>query len=495
MSSWMWVILIAVVALMLAVLAGADRPDGTTSQDEAADGTATDDDDTDGSDTTDTSAVATTPDPTEGPGDPAQARPSFAPAPAVPSGPISAPITAMLDQLVANPAVPDLDAVTALGGSEDPRVLWVLSDVLRLASDQATYDSTTDAASALAGVDLRTLGDFSWGPLTDHLIAWDLPAFDGYTAYKQALFTALEPGWQPFFADADSTIDWRLVSWGGVRIDDRPLGDASPCPGGCIPSLDDPVRVPAADGDYYPDDAIVFGVRIGEEAVALPRNMMEVHEMVNATIGGRRVAIPYCTLCGAAQVFFTDIEGGGTGEIVMRTSGLLRRSNKVMYDLTTLSVFDTFTGEALSGPLQDAGTQLQQSTVVTTAWAAWRAANPDTTIIAEDGGIGRSYPLDPLRGRDDDGPIFPIGERDDRLAVQEPVLGVVLGDGTTIAFPVAAVLEALAAGEEVTLAGVQVREEAGGVVAEVQGRSHPSHQAFWFAWSQFHPDTLLWDGS
>lgn len=421
--------------------------------------------------------------------------PSFAPAPSTATGPLAPEVTALLDQLVRDPVRPDLDAITALGDSGDPRVLWVLSDVLRLAADQATYDTATDAASQLSGVDLRTLDDFSWGPLTDHLIAWDLPAFDGYPATKAALFTALEPGWQPFFDDADSDIDWRLVSWGGVRIDDRPLGDPNPCLAGCIPSLDDPALVPVSEGDWYPDDAVVFGVRIGEEAVALPRNVMEVHEMVNATIGGRRVAIPYCTLCGAAQVFFTDASGGGTGDIVMRTSGLLRRSNKVMYDLTTLSVFDTFTGRALSGPLQDAGVQLAQGTVVTTTWAAWREAHPDTTIVAQDGGLGRSYPADPLGGRDDDGPIFPIGQRDDRLPVQEPVLGVVLGDGTTVAFPVAAALQALDDGRPVMLGGVDVREEAGGLVVEVDGAAHPSHQAFWFAWSQFHPDTLLWDGA
>ena len=42
---------------------------------------------------------------------------------------------------------------------------------------------------------------------------------------------------------------------------------------------------------------------------------------------------------------------------------------------------------------------------------------PDTRIIAEDGGIGRSYPLDPLQGRDDNGPIFPVGDVDGRLCI------------------------------------------------------------------------------
>ena len=88
----------------------------------------------------------------------------------------------------------------------------------------------------------------------------------------------------------------------------------------------------------------------------------------------------------------------------MRTSGLLSRSNKVMYDLDSRSVFDTFAGIAVTGPLRELGVVLDQASVVTTTWADWRQTHPDTSIVAEDGGIGRSYDLDPLQGRDDDGP-------------------------------------------------------------------------------------------
>ncbi len=76
-------------------------------------------------------------------------------------------------------------------------------------------------------------------------------------------------------------------------IDDRPLDDRDPCDGrGCIPALDDPALVSGSAGDWYPDDAIVFGVTEGDESVAFPKNVMQVHEMVNITIGGRRFGIP-----------------------------------------------------------------------------------------------------------------------------------------------------------------------------------------------------------
>ena len=416
---------------------------------------------------------------------------AFPAPPEVPDGALAATAAQALDTIFDTPLILDLDAVASLADSGDPRVLWAISDLMRFVQSRDEQAVLRDTAEALAGIDLGDR-DFPWGLLTDHLIAWDLPDYDGYVDHKAALFTSVEPGWAPFFDDPDATIDWRQVSWGGVFIDDRPLGDTQPCEGGCIPSLDDPPFVPAEEGAYYPDDRIVFGVVIGEDVVALPRNIMEVHEMVNATIGGRRVAIPYCTLCGAAQVFFTDTEGGGTDEIVMRTSGLLRRSNKVMYDLTTESVFDTFTGHAVTGPLREMGVVLQQAPVVTSTWGDWKDDHPDTMILQGNGGIGRTYPLDPLRGRDDNGPIFPVGVVDERLGVHDQVLGVVLDDGSAVAFAVLSALERLEDGEEVVFDGIRVQRDAGGLTAELDGQQLPTHQAFWFAWSQFHPETALW---
>jgi len=67
---------------------------------------------------------------------------------------------------------------------------------------------------------------------------------------------------------------------------------------------------------------------------------MEVHEMVNITIGGCRLGIPYCTLCGSAQAHFLDLLPEGVAPPVLRTSGRLSRSIRVMYDLRTRLVLD-----------------------------------------------------------------------------------------------------------------------------------------------------------
>lgn len=420
-----------------------------------------------------------------------------APPPAVPAGSFDDTLAATLDTLFASLSTDtDENAIEQVGRSDDARAAWLLSDIMRFFQQGDVAEATADAFAQLTGYDPAPTGvvpGLTWQLVTDQLIAWDLPVPPEYTDYKSRLFLLVEPEWEAFFADDNSAIDWRWVSWGGVLADTRPLGDQLPCVGGCIPALDDPSTTDADGGSWYPDDSIVFGIVVDGEARAYPKNIMQVHEMVNDTIGGRRLGIPYCTLCGSAQAFFTDSVPDGVDVPVLRTSGLLSRSNKVMYDLTTRSVFDTFTGEALSGPLRAANVMLPQASVVVSTWGDWKAAHPNTTIVAQDGGIDRTYPVDPLRGRDDNGPIFPTGPVDARQPVQEPVLGV-QGETGPVAFPVQSANAALAAGVAVELDGVTLMLDGSGLRAfDAGGTEIASHEAFWFAWSQFFPGTQLWE--
>ena len=423
----------------------------------------------------------------------------FGSAPSAPSGPLEADLAADLDRVFASLATnPDTEALDRVGASGDPRVAWLLTDIIRFVGRGELFDHASAAWESLTDVAIPEDGSV-WGFTTDHMIAWDVPAPPGYIDWKRQQFELVEPRWAPLFDDPDATIDWRWVSWGGVRIDDRPIDETNiGCPRGCIPALNDPALTHAAGGSWYLDDSIVFGVVIGDEAVAFPKNIMEIHEMVNVTIGSRRLGIPYCTLCGSAQAYFTDdvapgINLNGYDTYELRTSGLLSRSNKVMFEFHTMSVMDTFTGQALSGPLREAGVKLAQTSVRTSTWGDWKAAHPDTRMVAEDGGIGRTYPRDPLRGRDDHGPIFPIGDVDPRLEVQEPVVGVIAEDGTPVAFPVDVIEPLTDDGASITFGGVTVTSDGAGFTATSSTTGDPlaAHQAFWFAWSQFHTNTLL----
>lgn len=421
------------------------------------------------------------------------------PSPPVRTGPITAGVVEVLSL-----AVPSLVAgslhrpiASAIAASGDGRLGWVLSDLLRFSGGEDER-VLVDAFSELTNVDIRARmaanGSSAWQEVTDLLILWDLPAPPGYREFKAGLFLELDSRWKPIFNDETADIDWRHLSWGGVLPDSRPLGDRESCVRGCIPALDDPPLTDASEGDWYPDVGIVFGVTVGDTSVAFPKNMMEVHEMVNITIAGRRLGIPYCTLCGSVQAYETDRVPGASRPLVLRTSGLLSLSNKVMYDLDSGSAFETFKGRAISGPLHKRKVTLPMVTPVVTTWGKWRAEHPATQIVARDGGLGRTYALDPLQGRDDNGPIFPIDRSDTRLTVHTLILGVVGPDGP-VAFPVEQARAALEANRPVAFGTISLRLDGGGLRASIDDVEIGAHQAFWFAWAQFHPGTAVWSES
>ncbi len=387
------------------------------------------------------------------------------------------------------------DRIERVGNSGDVTHAWYLADLMQFFPRGQTAEDLNDAWRQLTGVPREH--PRGWQASTDYLIANDIPAPADYFRLKTGLLGFVGNDWDPFFDDPNADVDWRLVSWGGVAIDDRPVEDANrPC-GNCIPALNDPPLTDVAGGDWYPDDRTVFTVEVNGEIRAYPKNIMEVHEMVNDTIGGRRIALAYCTLCGTAQAFFTDQLPEGietsTGTLELRTSGLLSRSNKLMFELHTFSLFDTFRGRALTGPLHDVGFELEHVSVGTADWGDLKEARPDAMIVNQNTGQLGVYPLDPLGDRDDNGPIFPVGDVDPRLLIQEQVLGV-SHDGITVAFPEAAARFAIATGQPVEFRGITVRLDSGALIAETsEGERITTHQSFWFAWSQFNPDTEIWD--
>ncbi|MEM0976025.1 MAG: DUF3179 domain-containing (seleno)protein [Pseudomonadota bacterium] len=416
----------------------------------------------------------------------------FGTPPTVPQGPLSDDLraalqTALIDTMVEGEWDPSKeDILLQIGASGDPRVAWVISDILRFTRSYELNIWFSRTAAELLGIE--TPGENFWGVITDHLIAWDIPAPPGYLDMKRTMFTAVLPGMEDIFVEGD--IDWRLVSWGGVLIDDRPMV-ASDQPCNCIPAADNPDVLTAAEATWLSDDDVVFGIVVNGEARAYPRQIMEVREMVNDTLGGRDLGIPYCTLCGAAQAFYTDNLPKGVKRPVLRTSGLLSRSNKVMYDLRTRSVFDTFLGTALTGPLAEKGITLEQASVITSTWGAWKEAYPNTTVLEERYALGRNP--DFRNGRDANGPIFPVGDVDPRLSVHEDVIGVITASGTPVAFQQTAAMIALRRGEDITFENVRLILDGGGIKAiATDGSDIGSHQAFWFAWSQFYPGTELW---
>ena len=161
-------------------------------------------------------------------------------------------------------------------------------------------------------------------------------AHPDYSMFKALLYATIDPSFRDYFDDGlAAKIRLDEIRWGGVLRDG-------------IPPLDLPALTNARRARYLDDDNIVFGIAINGDERAYPKRIMAWHEMFKDTIGGEHFTGVYCTLCGSMILYRSTI-GGEHHEL--GTSGFLYRSNKLMYDHATRSLWSTLSGEPVVGPL------------------------------------------------------------------------------------------------------------------------------------------------
>ncbi len=234
-------------------------------------------------------------------------------------------------------------------------------------------------------------------------------------------------------------------------------------------------------------------------------------------------------------MYSTDINGETTE---FGTSGMLYRSNKLMYDRATETLWHQFRGEPAVGPLAGSGIRLEILPNTLTTWMEWLAQHPDTTAISNDTGV---YPVESYRPEADIGSIyfryranpgtmFPVAFRDESLPLKEQVFGLVFGGearaysrGALVQTPVlndtvgsqdvvivtvagggsraygraGKVFQFSAEGQLVDDSGQQWRlledalENASDPAQRLQRL--PSRDAYWFGWYAFYPNTELYE--
>ena len=197
-----------------------------------------------------------------------------------------------------------------------------------------------------------------------------------YPEFKALLYEDIDPRFREYFESADqSKIRLDQIEWGGVVRDG-------------IPPLKDPKTLAAGAAKYLADSDVVFGVEFNGESRAYPKRVLAWHEMVKDHVGGKSINGVYCTLCGSMIVYETELDGK---HYELGTSGFLYRSNKLMYDHATKSMWSTLEGKPVVGELANSNIQLKPLHVVTTTWGAWRKLHPATTVLSLDTGHRRDY--------------------------------------------------------------------------------------------------------
>lgn len=347
----------------------------------------------------------------------------------------------------------------------------------------------------------------------------DIKPKRGYIAFKAKQYARIDPAFALFLReDHPRSIRPEEIVWGGVRKDG-------------IPALRNPKRIPAERASYLTDRELVFGASINGQTRAYPLRVLDWHEMVNDAIGGRSVSLAYCTLCGSGILYDTTLAEGET--YTFGSSGLLYRSNKLMYDHQTNTLWSHLHGEPVMGPLVGKSKKLKILPLTVTTWGEWRKRHPHSEVLSLDTGYRRDYKPgaaygDYVRSPDT---MFPVWRKaPDVLKTKDWVFAVDL-NGARKAYPLGALLKRPILNDRVNghtiVLITEPRSEAvraysskgrtfrpgadGEVIDERSGESFgvkeeyligknskarlprvAGHRAYWFGWYAFFPGTELY---
>lgn len=245
----------------------------------------------------------------------------------------------------------------------------------------------------------------------------DLEPAPGYLEWKRELLSLMDKRYGAvLYPGAPARIRLEEVVSGGVAFEG-------------IPALDDPPHVPADEAKRLRDDEQVFGITLGGEARAYPLRYLSWHEMTNDVLGGEPFALSYCTLCGSGIAWSAETPDGSRR--TFGTSGLLYRSNKLMVDRQSYTLWSNLTGEPVVGRLARSPSGLEMLPMTLTTWGAWKREHPKTTVVYLDPGDGArwGFTYEPgLADRARAGVAFPVWQQSDVLERNAEIYGLRLGE-------------------------------------------------------------------
>ena len=204
-------------------------------------------------------------------------------------------------------------------------------------------------------------------------------------------------------------------------IDLSELIDGGPGKDG-IPSIDDPKFGSQEEAsNWLRGVEPVISLEVNGEARAYPIQILMWHEIVNDELGGKAVLVTFCPLCYSAIVFDSRVDG----EVhEFGVSGMLRHSDMIMYDRTTESLWQQFSGEALVGEYTGYELTILPSQLI--SFDQFREAYPDAEVLSRDTGHRRNYGENPYAGYDDinNSPFLLRKEVPGQISPMKKVIGV-----------------------------------------------------------------------
>jgi hypothetical protein len=175
-------------------------------------------------------------------------------------------------------------------------------------------------------------------------------------------------------------------------------------------------------------------------------------------------------------------------------SGRLYKSNVLLYDHQTESLWSQLMEKAISGPL--VRSPLVKIPSKRIKWKSWLKKYPATLVLSDKTGYERNYSIDPYKGYYRIGTLlFPVGKVRKDLSGKQRVLGIVI-HGKAKAYPLLEITRERGVIQD-TIDGTTIHIKASKEkeiisVKDDKGSSVPHIFSYWFAWQAFHPDTTVY---
>ncbi len=175
-------------------------------------------------------------------------------------------------------------------------------------------------------------------------------------------------------------------------------------------------------------------------------------------------------------------------------SGLLYRSNVLMYDHQTESLWLQVKRRAVTGTMT--GTKLGTFPSTITTWEKWKKKHPDTTVLSFDTGHNRNYSRDPYESyyKEQRGMFTSFFKTGPGEKEKEIVAGVEVDDSAK-AYPVSVIRQRknmtdTIGGRKVTLTYDETTDHIS--VKTSLGQEIEPIVVYWFVWKGIHPETDLY---
>ena len=285
----------------------------------------------------------------------------------------------------------------------------------------------------------------------------------------------------------EALLDLYDLSDARIDIDDL-LAPGMPQDG--IPPLTDPKFENASEAAFPPEEARVAVVTINEETRAYPLLILNFHEIVNHTVGGRPIAVLYCPLCDSVSVVDRTLDRGDDKDPLLLefgVSGFLHHSNVVMYDRQTNSLWSQVFAQAVTGP--HAGSTLRHLPFEMMRFAEFRAKHPDGAVLSRETGHQRPYDVNRYERYFKSDRIFHAFDFGDELPPKTLGMGIRADDFTAF------VTQRRAKERRVTVetphGKVILSANESGFVIHESPETVQTVQTFFHSWSAFFRDTQI----